>query len=64
MQLWDPFYKSSQKISLKVEEKTLAKVFFTENFFSIGVLDTLTAFLTSVLKKIAESPISLEQIPE
>ena len=32
MQLWDPFYQASQKISLKVEEKTLAIIFLQKNF--------------------------------
>ena len=27
MQIWDPFYQTSEKISLKIEEKTLAGIF-------------------------------------
>ena len=32
MLIWDPFYQTSEKISLKIEEKTLASIFLQKIF--------------------------------
>ena len=32
MQIWDPFYQTSEKISLKIGEKALASIFLQKIF--------------------------------